>query len=104
MIRHVAVFKWKPGFPDKDLNEWMDRLRALPEQIDELSSLTVGTDVLHGGRSWDAAVVADVDQPRGPHHLQPEPRTPSDPQNLRTQHRPTHPSRFRDLVRITGLR
>ena len=61
MIRHVAVFKWKPGFPDKDLNEWMDRLRALPEQVEELSSLTVGTDVLHGGRSWDAAVVADVD-------------------------------------------
>ncbi len=60
MIRHVAVFKWKPGFPDKDLNEWMNRLRALPEHIEELSSLTVGTDVLHGGRSWDAAVVADV--------------------------------------------
>ena len=39
----------------------MDRLRALPGQIEELSSLTVGTDVLHGGRSWDAAVVADVD-------------------------------------------
>jgi hypothetical protein len=39
----------------------MERLRALPEQIEELSSLTVGMDVLHGGRSWDAAVVADVD-------------------------------------------
>ena len=62
MIRHVAVFKWKPGFPDKDLNEWKNRLRALPEHIEELSSLTVGTDVLHGGRSWDAAVVADVDE------------------------------------------
>jgi hypothetical protein len=61
MIRHVAVFKWKPGFPDNDLSEWMDRLRALPGQIEELSSLTVGTDILHGGRSWDAAVVADVD-------------------------------------------
>ena len=60
MIRHVAVFKWKPGFPDKDLNEWMERLRALPQQIDELVSLTVGTDVLHGGKSWDAAVVADL--------------------------------------------
>jgi hypothetical protein len=61
MIRHVAVFRWKPGFPAKDLSEWMDRLRALPEQIEELSSLTVGSDVLHGGRSWDAAVVADVE-------------------------------------------
>ena len=61
MIRHVAVFKWKPGFPEKELQEWMNRLRALPGQIDELLSLTVGTDVVHGGRSWDAAVVADVD-------------------------------------------
>jgi len=61
MIRHVAVFKWKPGFPDNDLDEWMNRLRALPQQIEELASLTVGTDVLHGGRSWDAAVVADVE-------------------------------------------
>jgi hypothetical protein len=60
MIRHVAVFKWKPGFPDSDLQEWMDRLRALPAQIEELSSLTVGSDVLHGDRSWDAGVVADL--------------------------------------------
>lgn len=61
MIRHVAVFKWKPGFPEKDLNEWMDRLRALPGHVEELRALTVGSDVFHGGRSWDAAVVADVD-------------------------------------------
>ena len=60
MIRHVAVFKWKPGFPEEDLTQWMNRLRALPGQIEELSSLTVGADVLHGARSWDAAVVADV--------------------------------------------
>jgi len=65
MIRHVAVFKWKPGFPDKDRAEWMDRLRALPEQIQELSALTVGSDVVHRGRSWDAAVVADVDSIEG---------------------------------------
>jgi len=61
MIRHVAVFKWKPGFPEKDLNEWMDRLRALPGHVEELRALTVGSDVFHGGRSWNAAVVADVD-------------------------------------------
>lgn len=61
MIRHVAVFKWKPNFPASDLKEWMDRLRALPEQIEELRSLNVGTDVLQGSRSWDAAVIADLD-------------------------------------------
>ena len=61
MIRPVAVFKWKPDFPAQDLNEWMNRLRALPQQIDELKSLTVGMDVVHGDRSWDTAVVADLE-------------------------------------------
>lgn len=61
MIRHVAVFKWKPGFPQEQRQEWMDRLRALPDKVDVLRSLSVGEDVLHGERSWDAAVVAEVD-------------------------------------------
>ncbi len=43
MIRHVAVFKWKPGFPDKDLNEWMNRLRAIPEGTE----LTLTHELLH---------------------------------------------------------
>lgn len=61
MIRHVAVFKWKPGFPQEELHEWAGRLRALPETVDVLRSLSVGEDVLHAQRSWDAAVVAEVD-------------------------------------------
>jgi hypothetical protein len=61
MIRHVALFRWKPGFPPADLAEWTDRLRALPERVDGLCSLTVGPDRLHGERSWDAAAVAEVD-------------------------------------------
>ena len=61
MIRHVAVFKWKPGFPDQKRTEWADRLRALPDTIDVLRSLTVGDDQLHAQKSWDAAMVADVD-------------------------------------------
>ena len=85
MIRHVAVFKWKPGFPDQDLQEWMDRLRALPRQIEVLSSLTVGTDVLNGGRSWDAAVVADVDDIKG---SPPTTRTP----NTRRSSKSPHPT------------
>lgn len=61
MIRHVAVFRWKPGFPVQQREEWARRLRALPETVPVLRSLTVGEDVLHGERSWDAAVVAEVD-------------------------------------------
>ncbi len=61
MIHHVAVFKWKPGFPAHELAEWADRLRALPDRIEPLHSLVVGHDQLHGGRSWDTAVIAVVD-------------------------------------------
>jgi hypothetical protein len=65
MIQHVAVFKWKPDASAEDLSEWMRRLRALPDQVDELVSLTVGADMLHGDRSWDAAVVATLDSREG---------------------------------------
>lgn len=61
MIRHVAAFRWKPDASREELEKWADGLRALPEKVEVLRSLTVGSDVLHGERSWDAAVVADVD-------------------------------------------
>lgn len=61
MIRHVAVFRWKPGFPDEQRQEWLRRVRELPEKTDVLRSISAGEDVLHAERSWDAVVVADVE-------------------------------------------
>jgi hypothetical protein len=61
MIHHIAVFKWKPGFPESERQEWADRLRALPKRLGSVRSLLVGDDQLHGGRSWDTAVVTVVD-------------------------------------------
>jgi hypothetical protein len=61
MIRHVAVFRWKSDSSPEELQEWAEGLRALPEKIEILRSLAVGFDVVHGERSWDAAVVAEVD-------------------------------------------
>jgi hypothetical protein len=61
MIRHVAVFKFKPTFTAELRQQWIDRLAELPKQIDFLRSISVGDDRLRGPRSWDAAVVADLD-------------------------------------------
>jgi len=64
-IHHVALFKWKPGFPEPERLEWAERLRELPQRIGPVQSVLVGDDRLHGGRSWDAAVITVVDDLKG---------------------------------------
>lgn len=59
MIRHVVLFRWKPGFDPAD---WLAVVRGLQQHIPEVKSLSVGADVLHADRSWDAALVADFEQ------------------------------------------
>ncbi|MET4159518.1 hypothetical protein ABIC29_003119 [Agromyces sp. PvR057] len=43
----------------------MSLLRALPERIPELRSMSVGTDVLGGPASHELAIVADFDDLAG---------------------------------------
>lgn len=61
MIRHVAVFRFVPTFTTAEREHWMALLRALPAQIPELRSMSVGTDVLGGPASHELAIVADFD-------------------------------------------
>ena len=65
MIRHVAVFRFVPSFSKGEREQWMTLLRALPAQIPELRSLSVGTDVLGGPSSYELAIVADFDDLAG---------------------------------------
>lgn len=65
MIRHVAVFRFVPEFTGEQRAEWMALLRALPTQIPELRSLSVGEDVLGGAASHELAIVADFDDLEG---------------------------------------
>ena len=58
MIRHVAVFRFVPTFGAAERAHWMDLLRALPAQIPELRSISVGTDVLAGPFSHELAIAA----------------------------------------------
>ena len=59
VIRHVAVFRFAPAFTAEQRDHWMALLRALPAQIPELLSISVGTDVLEGPSSHELAIVAD---------------------------------------------
>lgn len=61
MIRHVAVFRFAPEFTAQERRHWMSLLRALPAQIPELRSMSVGEDVLAGPASHELAIVADFD-------------------------------------------
>jgi Stress responsive A/B Barrel Domain len=61
VIRHVAVFRFVPEFTTEQREHWMSLLRALPEQIPQLRSMSVGADVLGGPASHELAIVADFD-------------------------------------------
>lgn len=61
MIRHVAVFRFVPEFTSDQREHWMALVRALPDRIPELRSMSVGTDVLRGPASYEIAIVADFD-------------------------------------------
>lgn len=61
MIRHVAVFRFLPTFTSAEREHWMRLVRALPDRIPELRTLSVGADVLHGPASHEIAIVADFD-------------------------------------------
>lgn len=61
MIRHMLLVRWKPEFPEAQRQDWLDKVRALPEKIETIRSLSVGADVLDGQRSWDHGLVADFD-------------------------------------------
>lgn len=61
LIRHVAVFRFKPEFDADQREAWMEMIRALPDSIPEIRSLSIGSDVLRGPHSYDIGLVADFD-------------------------------------------
>lgn len=64
MIRHVVTFTWTDETTPEDVDEIVQRLRALPVNIAELRSYFVGPDLGLGGTA-DFAIVADFDDVAG---------------------------------------
>jgi len=61
MIRHVVMFKWKTDSAQDDQEKWLTMVRALPEKVKFIRSLSVGRDQLRLPHSYSVALVADFD-------------------------------------------
>lgn len=61
MIRHVAVFRFKPEFTAEQRQEWINMVSDLPNHIEQIRSMSIGKDLLHGVSSYDVGLVADFD-------------------------------------------
>ena len=61
MIRHVVMFKLRPGVSEAQRDEWLEMSRRVHERIDLVRAYSIGEDLLHLPRSYDVAVVADFD-------------------------------------------
>ncbi len=51
MLRHVVLFRWKPGTSTEKIREIEEAFRALPAKIPQVAGLEWGRDVSVGGFS-----------------------------------------------------
>jgi hypothetical protein len=65
MLRHVAVFTWKPGTTERSLEAMRAGLAGLPGQIPEIRAYTFGPDAGLAEGNDAFAVVADFDDEEG---------------------------------------
>jgi hypothetical protein len=61
MLRHVALFRFRPGLAPEAIAGITRALEALPAEITTLRSYVVGPDEHLADGTWDYAVVADFD-------------------------------------------
>lgn len=60
-VTHVALFTWKPGTSDEQVQALSDALAALPGQISEIRSYRLGPDAGVAVGNDRFAVVAEFD-------------------------------------------
>jgi len=65
MLRHVALFRFKPETTDEQIDAAMIALSTLPGQIDVLRKFRFGPDAGIAEGAWDFAVVAVLDDADG---------------------------------------
>ena len=60
-VTHVALFTWRPGTSDEQVQQLSDALATLPGQIDEIRSFRLGPDAGVAVGNDRFAVVAEFD-------------------------------------------
>jgi Stress responsive A/B Barrel Domain len=66
MLRHVAMFKWRPETSQEQKDAARDALAALEGQVPSLRKMTVGHDIRRNTTTnWDMVLVADFDDVAG---------------------------------------
>lgn len=65
MIRHVALFRWKPGVTAEQVVAATAALDRLPAVVDTIRRYEHGPDQRFGSPRWDYAVVAEFDDEAG---------------------------------------
>jgi hypothetical protein len=60
-VTHVALFTWKPGTTDAQIQQLTDALAALPGQIEEIRSYRLGPDAGLAVGNDRFAVIAEFD-------------------------------------------
>jgi hypothetical protein len=60
MLRHVVIFTFVPGTPDATVDEIAGRLRALEQEVGEVSSVTCERDLGISDRSADLVLITEL--------------------------------------------
>lgn len=58
MLTHIVCWKYKEETTAGERADHINRLRALPDVIPNITSFHVGSDILHLERSFDTGLVA----------------------------------------------
>lgn len=96
-VTHVALFAWKPGTSDAQVQHLTDALAALPGQIPDIRSYRVGPDAGLAVGNDGFAVVAEFDD------LDAYRRYASDPRHLEVIERVLKPIlATRHAVQLVG--
>ena len=61
MLQHYVFLKYRDGTSAMHVQEFCERMRALPAAIPEVRGLEIGLDVLRDPRSWDLALIMRFD-------------------------------------------
>jgi stress responsive alpha/beta barrel protein len=65
MIRHVALFRWKPEATDEQKERVPAALATLPSTVPSIRAFTAGADAGINQGNFDFAVTADFDDEPG---------------------------------------